>query len=214
MAAPTLYGPAYSTYARAARLALEEKGVAYRLEEVDILKGEGQKPDHLAKQPFGKVPALGHDGFTVYETAAIVRYVDEAFPGEKLQPSEPRQRARMNQIIGIVDAYAYATIVGKLVIERLVAPLLGRGADEKVIAEALPMAQKSIDALESLADGGGPFLLGAKISLADLYLIPVFGYLMATPEAKTLLKSSPRLTRWWQNVATRPSVVKTQPALG
>lgn len=214
MAMPTLYGPAYSTYARTARLVLEEKGVAYALKEVDILKGEGQQPAHLAKQPFGKVPAFVHDGFTVYETAAIARYIDEAFPGQPLQPEDPRLRARMNQVMGIVDSYGYGAIIGKIVIERVVAPMLGRPADEAAIHNAMPLAQKSVDALEALADGQGPFLLGAKLSLADLFLAPVFAYMSATPEAKTLLKAAPRLSRWWQGMSTRPSVAKTQPVLG
>ncbi|HSR73041.1 MAG TPA: glutathione S-transferase N-terminal domain-containing protein, partial [Kiloniellales bacterium] len=73
---PIVYGPGFSTYTRSARLALEEKAVAYHLEEINILEGAGQTPEHLARQPFGKVPAFEHDGFRLYETAAIMRYVD------------------------------------------------------------------------------------------------------------------------------------------
>ena len=85
-----LYGPAYSTYTRTARLALEEKEVAYRLHEVDTLAGEGQKPEHLARHPWGKVPVLEHDGFSLFETVAVTRYVDEGFPGRSLQPADAR----------------------------------------------------------------------------------------------------------------------------
>jgi glutathione S-transferase len=214
MAIPTVYGPAYSTYARTVRLALEEKGAAYKLEEVDILKGDAQAPGHVARHPFGKVPAFSHDGFSIYETDAIARYIDEALPGPKLQPSDPRQRARMNQIIGVIDSYGYGAIVGKIVIERLVAPMIGRPADEAAVAAAMPVAEKSIDAVEALSSGEGPFLVGAQLSLADLFLIPVFAYLMGTPEAGKLLKSAPRLKRWWDNISKRPSVAKTQPSFG
>jgi glutathione S-transferase len=214
MAIPIIYGPAYSTYTRTARLALEEKGGAYKLEEVDLFKGETQAPGHLARHPFGKVPAFVHDGFSIYETDAIARYIDEALPGPKLQPSDPKARARMNQIIGVIDSYAYGTIVGKIAIERLVAPMMGRSADEAVVAAAMPVAEKSIAAIEALSSGEGPFLMGAQISLADLFLVPVFGYLMGTPEAAKLLKDAPRLKRWWDNIAKRPSVTKTQPSLG
>jgi glutathione S-transferase len=214
MAIPVVYGPAYSTYTRTARLALEEKGAAYKLEEVDLFKGETQAPAYLARHPFGKVPAFAHDGMTIYETDAIARYIDEALPGPKLQPSDPKERARMNQISGIVDSYAYGAIVGKIVIERLVAPLMGRAADEAAVAAAMPTAQKSIAALEALCSGEGPYVLGARLSLADLFLIPVFAYLMGTPEAAGLLKDAPRLKRWWGGVSKRPSVAKTQPKLG
>lgn len=214
MAAPVVYGPAYSTYTRTARLALEEKGIAYKLEEVDILQGAGQAPGHLARQPFGKVPAFEHDGLMLYETAAITRYVDEALPGPKLQPIDPKKRARMVQIISVNDSYAYPSFIGKVVWQRLVTPLLGGKPDDNVVAEAMPTVEKTVSALESLADGAGPYLCGPELSLADLHLAPVMAYFSATPEGKKLLGNSPRLNRWWQSISTRPSVVKTQPQLG
>ena len=74
----TLYGFPISTYVRTARIALEEKGVKYDLNPL---------PPHDAElvkhQPFGKVPALKHGDFEIYETAAITRYVDEAFRGRR-----------------------------------------------------------------------------------------------------------------------------------
>ena len=214
MAAPVVYGPAYSTYARTARLALEEKGVEYKLEEVDILQGAGQSPAHLARQPFGKVPAFEHDGFRLYETGAVSRYIDEAFPGPKLQPADAKRRARMAQFISVSDSYVYPNFIGKVVWQRLVVPLLGGTADDKIVSEAMPMVEKTVAALEALVDSAGPFLCGPEISLADLHLAPVMAYFSATPEGKKLLSGSPRLNRWWQAISTRPSVVKTQPQLG
>ena len=78
MAKPILYGPGYSTYTRAARLAMEEKGVDYELVEVDFISG-GFSDEYLERQPFAKVPAFEHDGLELYETPAILRYIDEAF---------------------------------------------------------------------------------------------------------------------------------------
>src|SRR5262245_63816753 len=157
MAAPVVYGPAYSTYARTARLALEEEGVEYKLEDVDILQGAGQSPAHLARQPFGKVPAFEHDGLSLYETAAITRYVDEAFPGPKLQPADPQRRARMVQIISINDSYGYPNFIGKVVWQRAVTPLLGGTPDDKVVADAMPQVEKADAALEELAGRTGQF---------------------------------------------------------
>jgi glutathione S-transferase len=214
MAAPVVYGPAYSTYTRTARLALEEKGVDYKLEEVDILQGAGQAPAHLARQPFGKVPAFEHDGFKLYETGAISRYIDEVFPGPKLQPADPKRRARMMQFISVSDSYTYPNCIGKVVWQRAVVPLLGGTPDDKIVSEAMPMVEKIVAALEALVDGTGPFLCGPEISLADLHLAPVMAYLSGSPEGKKLLSGAPRLNRWWQSISTRPSVVKTQPKLG
>jgi len=101
---PIVFGAPYSVYVRAVRLALEEKGVPYELVPVDIFAPGGPPPEHRERHPFGKIPALEHAGFRLYEAGAITRYVDEAFPGPRLQPEEPRSRARMNQIIGILDS--------------------------------------------------------------------------------------------------------------
>ena len=89
-----LFGEPYSVYVRAVRLALEEKNVAYELVPVDIFKPRGPPPEHYARHPFGKIPAFEHAGFRLYEAGAITRYVDEAFPGPRLQPEHPRARAR------------------------------------------------------------------------------------------------------------------------
>jgi glutathione S-transferase len=214
MAEPVLHGPAYSTYTRTARLALEEKGVAYKLEEVDILQGAGQAPGHLARHPFGKVPAFEHEGFKLYEAGAIARYVDEAFPGPKLQPADPKRRARMTQIVSVIDSYGYIPMIWKVFVQRLVTPMMGGQADEKVVAEAAPQAEKAVAALEALADASGPFICGSELSLADLHLVPVYAYFSMTPEGKKALAAAPRLSRWWQSISTRPSVAKTQPKLG
>src|SRR5499433_481266 len=100
MAAPIVYGPTFSTYVRTVRVAREEKPASYELVDVAMLKGEHKQPEDLARNPFAKVPAFNHDGLDLYETDAIVRYIDQAIPGQDLQPLEARPRARMNQIIG------------------------------------------------------------------------------------------------------------------
>lgn len=101
-----LFGLERSVYTRIVRLALEEKPIAYSLSEVEIFGPGGVPPEYMARHPFGRIPAIEHDNFRLYETSAITRYVDEGFPGVQLQPSEPHARARMNQIVGLLDAYA------------------------------------------------------------------------------------------------------------
>ena len=213
MSDPVVYGPNYSTYTRSARLGLEEKGVPYRLEEVDMMQGQTNSPEHLKRQPFARVPAFEHDGFGLYETAAVERYVDENFPGPKLQPDDAKRRARMTQIVSVIDSYGYGALIGKCVWQRIVVPLLGQKTDEAVITEAMPRIECSMEALESLADASGAYLCGPAISLADIHLAPVMAYFSQTPEGKSLLAKSPKLARWWQGMSARPSMAKTQPQL-
>ena len=82
MVTPILHGPAYSTYVRSARLAFEEKSVAYELGHFDFM--EGFPPEQQARHPLNPVPALTHGDFTLYETVATGRYADEAFDGPSL----------------------------------------------------------------------------------------------------------------------------------
>src|SRR6266851_8713019 len=120
MAHPIVYGPAISTYVWSARLAVAEKGVTHEL--VDVPFGAHRAEPHLSRQPFAKVPAFEHDGFALYETQAIMRYVDERFAGTPLQPEDVHEWSRMNQIIGIVDAYAWPSIAQVILFNRILVP--------------------------------------------------------------------------------------------
>ena len=210
MSEPVVYGADYSTYVRTVRMTLEEKGAAYRLEPVDIMSGEAQAPAHLARHPFGKIPAFEHDGFSLYESGAIARYVDEVFDVPRLQPEDARPRARMNQIVGVIDAYAYRCFVWDLFVERNAQAFLQRSTDEKAIEAAMPQAHRCMGALEALA-GDGRFLCGEAVSLADCWLVPVMHYLASTPEGAELLDASPRVSRWWGGIGERDSVRRTAP---
>ena len=213
MSPPVIYGPAISTYVRTVRLVCEEKGSPYELVEVDIIQGGNKTPEHLARHPFGRVPAFEHDGFALYETSAITRYLDAVLPGQALTPADPKGTARMQQAIAIVDSYAYGAMISAIVMQRVVMPLVGGAADEAVVAAALPTAELSLDALEALIDGHTWFA-GDALSLADLHLAPVMAYFAGTREGQQLLPRRPRLTGWWKLISTRPSMPKTQPQLG
>lgn len=210
MSAPVVYGAAYSVYVRWVRLTLEEKGVSYRLEEVDVFAPDGPPADHLARHPFGKIPAFEHDAFRLYEAGAIARYVDEAFLGPPLQPAEPKARARMNQAISVLDSYAYRTLVWDIFVERVRAPAQGRASDEAKIAAALPRAEICLDALCAIA-GDGPYLAGADLTLADLHALPMIDYFREAPEGAELLARRETLVRWLDFMRARPSSVVTAP---
>ena len=213
MAAPIVYGPTFSTYVRTVRLTLEEKPASYELVDVAMLKGAHKQPEFLARNPFGRVPAFSHDGLDLYETDAIVRYIDQAIPGQDLQPLEAKPRAHMNQIVGIVDSFAYTCMITKLVLNRLVAPMIGGKPDEPTIKEALPSIELCLKEIERLM-GNGKFLAGDKVSLADLFVIPLYHYIAQTPEGQELLRPRSRLRAWWDHVKTRNSVVTTEPKFG
>lgn len=212
MAEPSVFGAAYSVYVRTVRLTLAEKGVGYRLVDVDVFAPGGPPPDYLARHPFGRIPAFEHDGFRLYETGAITRYVDEAFAGPALQPSEPRDRARMNQVIGVLDNYAYRTLVWDIFVERVRAPTQGRRSDEARIAAALPKAGTCLDALADLM-AEGPYLAGRHLTLADLHAAPMLVYLRMAEEGAAMLRKRPGLDAWLERADLRPSIRATRSPL-
>src|SRR5258707_6321376 len=101
-----LHGYRYNVYNRIARLTLAEKAVSYERVEVNPFAPDVPAA-YLALHPFRRVPTLVHDGFALYETAAITRYVDRAFPRPSLQPAAPHRLAPIDPIIAVVDSYGY-----------------------------------------------------------------------------------------------------------
>lgn len=208
-----LYGLEDSVYVRMVRITLAEKGVAYELRPTDVFDPCTLDPDYLAIHPFRRIPALDHHGFRLYETGAIARYIDEAHPGPALQPADPRMRARMNQIVSIVDSYAYPSLIWQLVVERLFAPQERRAADEQKVAAGIETGRRCLAAIADLALT--PYLAGGSFTLADAWLAPVIAYMRLTAEGAELLQEQSALARWWDLVAGRPSIVATRyPAEG
>jgi glutathione S-transferase len=199
-----LHGYRYSVYVRVARLTLAEKGVAYDRAEVNPFAAD-VPASYRALHPFGRVPTLVHDGFVLYETGAITRYIDRAFPGPHLQPSEPQAAARMDQVIGIVDAYGYWPMVRQVFSHRVFRPRSGQPGDEAEIEKGLQAAAKVLAALEPLVGDG--------LTLADLHLGAMIAYFVQAPEGATLLAQYPRLAAWWARLSARPSVAATDPGL-
>jgi glutathione S-transferase len=208
MARPIVYGPATSPYVWSARLTLAEKGVAHEL--VEVSAAEFRAEPHLSRHPFGKVPAFEHDGFALYETQAIMRYVDEAFPAAPLQPIEVHPFARMNQIMGIVDAYLAPSLVGGVLYPRIVAPRLGLPTDEAKVQESLPKVRLCLGEIARLA-GDQPFLAGESVTLADLMAITPLCYFKKFSEGTAQLAELPALAAWVNRMESRQSLQVTRP---
>jgi glutathione S-transferase len=207
----TVFGAAYSVYVRAVRLVLEEKGVPYRLEEVDIFAVGGPPGDYLERHPFGRIPAFEHDGFHLFESGAISRYVDQAFDGPPLMPQGVQARARVNQITGLLDSYAYRAMVWDVFVERVDVPNEGGVSDEEKIAAGLRTAGICLAVLADLM-GEGDYLAGPRVTLADLHAAPMFACFRMAPEGAEIIARHPALVRWWGRMATRRSMQATDPS--
>jgi glutathione S-transferase len=200
-----LHGFRYSVYVRVARIALAEKRLAYEHVEIDPFAPD-MPHEYLDLHPFRRVPALVDGDFVLYETGAITRYIDEAFPGPMLQPEDPRQRARMAQVISVIDSYGYVPMVRQVAGERVFAPLRGRQPDESLIRRGLESSLRVLDALEAIIASDGPVAGGEVWSLADFHLAPMMVYFTTAPEGADALARYRKLSGWWQVTRDRKSV--------
>jgi len=201
-----VYGVPGSPFLRAVQMGLEEKNVAYRLQAMG--PGESKTETYLKKHPFGRVPAFEHGDFSLYETQAILRYIDDVFPEPPLKPRDPRAAARMNQIIGINDWYFFPKVAAVIVFQRIIGPkLLGTATDEAAIAAAMPMAGLCIRELDRLL-GAQQFLAGDRLSIADVMLAPQLDFFAETAEGESSIAGT-GLKAWLARMNARPSMKAT-----
>jgi len=203
-----VHGIPGSPYVRKPLLVCEEKGVSYRLAAMAFGSGAHKQPDYLAMNPFGRLPTIQHGDFTLYEAQAIARYIDRAFDGPALTPADPRQAARMDQVMNIVDWYVMPSISGAISFNRVVKPRFGMEVDEAAVAAAVPQARLCVQALEDIL-GGQTYFAGEAVSLADLFAICHLDFLAQTPEGADMLAGSP-LLGWIERMNARPSVQNTE----
>ena len=201
-----VHGVPGSPYVRAALLTLEEKDAEYEFAAISL--GTLKQQPHLSRHPFGRIPAFEHDGWMLYETQAIIRYVDAVVPGPRLQPEEPRAAARMNQLIGITDWYVMPQVSAPITRNRVVAPRFNRPVDEDAIVKAIPNARICIAEIARLLDGHA-WLAGDAISLADLLLAPQLSMFAQAPEGAQILQEHENLNRWLARIEARPSMQAT-----
>lgn len=205
MADVTIYGAPFSTYVRTARMACMEKGVDYDLEVVDI-----GTDAYRAIHPFGKMPGFRHGDVQLYETPAICFYIDTAFDGPALQPSDTLAMAHMIQWISATCDYGYQAIVREVVIPRFVLPMRGLTPDEEAIKAALPRVENFLTVADATLKESD-HLAGEALSIADLMLVPCLFYLSATPEGKALMPNYGGVGAWIERMAARPSFAATMP---
>jgi glutathione S-transferase len=200
-----IHGVPGSPYVRKVLLACEEKGVPWDLRAMG--PGDTKSPEHLARQPFGRIPAIEHGDFKLYEAQAILRYVDAAFDGPALTPADPKAMARMSQVMNIVDWYVMPSLSAGIGWNRIVAPIFGMPVDEAAVKAAIPLARTCLAALEDIL-GSNRYFAGSELSLADLAAVSHLDLVPASPEGAELIAGSPLLA-WLDRMAERPSVRKT-----
>ena len=199
----TLLGFPASSFVHIVRLVLTHKDVPYNFRDLEPDMGS---PAHLALHPFDRVPILQHGDFTLYETSAIVAYLEEIFPAPSLQPDTAQGRALMNQWISAVNSYYYPYMIYHVGHERNVFPALGITSDEKVVAHALPKIETGMQVMQRQLSHGKGFLLGGEVGLADYYLLPSTFSFNRTPEGRAMYADFPAVREWRERMEALPTV--------
>jgi glutathione S-transferase len=163
----------------------------------------------MARHPFGRVPAIDDDGFRLYETQAITRYLDAAYGTPRaLTPRDPKTEARMNQVIGVIDWYFFApNSAMTLGFNRIIAPKLGFPVNEEAVAASLPQTKHCIEVLAGFLERS-PYVAGDAFSLADIHAGTQLDLISLAPEAAGMLKGTP-IPAWLERLAARPSFATT-----
>lgn len=184
----------------------EELGVDMGIEQivVNTVKGRHKEPEHLARNPFGTVPALElDDGFYLVESLAIIQYLEDKFPEHTLLQGSAEEKGHARDVERVVDlrlagpmgAYGHA-----------VNSPLGYPKDEARAAQLEANMQAPLDYLEALLSDDRPLLLGDRVSIADCTLAASLQFVRYV-EAD-VFGDRPLLRGWDKRYRERPAAQK------
>lgn len=207
----TFYYGSGSPFAWRVWLALEHKKIPYEMKTISFSSGELEKPEFLAVNPRHKVPVIVDDGFALYESNAIVEYLEEKYSsGERLFPADIQQRALVRRIIQEADLYLNPSM--RLMIEEIFfkpqdqwdSAKIDRGA--KAFTDELVMWEQA---------GMGLFMVGDALSAADFAVYPVVALALRLEKKKRDLSIrrmfGRKLSGWMQNITEQPVIRATWP---
>jgi glutathione S-transferase len=197
-----------SPFAWRVHMALEEKGLAYEPRLLSFQAGDLKKPEYLAISPHGKVPAIVDGDLELYESQAILEYLDERYPTKPLLPADAAARALV-RVEELECALYFAEVFLKVARQVFFTPADKR--DEKLVAEAASQLRTMLGALEArAAKRNGDFLMGAEFTRADVSWIP-FVEIAARAGADLDAATMPWLNAWRARMRSRPSYERTFP---
>jgi glutathione S-transferase len=198
MADIKIYGVPPSSFTRTVRLACHEKGIDYEL--VPMFPGQLG-----ALNPFQKIPVIAHGDMTLYESTAILRYLDRAFPGPKLWPEESHLAAQCDQWVSAVNDSLVNSALRYLANHFGFLPVPQEMADKYLAKarEVVPVFDRRL--------GQSRYLVGNGVTAADLFLASIVFNFPAIPGLKEIGEASPNLARWMREVSARPSMQATEP---
>ena len=206
-----LYYGSGSPYAWRAQLALEHKALPYELKILSFAAGDTRKPEFLALNPRHRVPVLVDADFVLYESSAIVEYLDEAYPGRgaPLFPGDARTRAIARRFIGEIDEDFDAAL------DPLTTQAFSKKPEERDVKTIADSRKALVDELDMLTQSMRGDYLAGPLSAADYALYTLLAFLwraqIKLPDLDANGMLTPQLTRWKARIEALPYFDKTIP---
>ncbi|CAL4902950.1 unnamed protein product [Urochloa decumbens] len=201
-----VYGSAVSPYVATVLVCLEEAGAAYELVPLDMAAREHKAPHHLARNPFGTIPALEDGGLTLFESRAISRYVLRKYGGTDLLREGNLEEEAMVDVWLEAEAHQYHPSISHIVRQCVILPMIGGARDQGVVDVHAGKLREVLGAYDARL-GECEYLAGDFLSLADFAHFGFTRYLMGT-EYAALVEERPNVRAWWDRLSARPAVRK------
>jgi glutathione S-transferase len=193
----------FSTYSRRVLIALIEKKITYEPVIVDMTARKHRDPAYLALNPYGRVPTLEEDGFVLYESTAILNYLEMIHPTPPLSPADKRQRALMDMHMKLCDLQMSRPSGAIIFPKRFLAK---DRWDETAISAAKTEIERHFAILDRHLNNKS-YLVGDNFTLADLCYLPFVEFLPLMEIAPP-----PNVALWVGRLLARPSAKETRPA--
>ncbi|KAJ7071628.1 glutathione S-transferase [Mycena amicta] len=194
-----IYGSKLATCTRRVATVCHELQIPFELIEVNVMNGENKTAEFLKYQPFGQIPYIDDDGFNLFETRAISRYLAAKYPKNDLLPTDPKENALFEQAAAFEQSN-FDPAGSKIGLE-FVKKRLGWGFDESLVTEQLPLLEIRVPGYEAILSKTR-YLAGDKITLADIFHLP---YAPFVSEGSDVLTRHPSIARWLKELTSRPS---------
>ena len=192
-----------STYSRRVLIVLAEKNIPHELVAIDMEKKAHRQADYLAYNPYARVPTLEEDGFVLYESTAILNYLEATRPAPALVPADARGRALVDMHMKLADLQMTRQ-AGSIIFPKRFLPR--QRWDEKVIAQSKGEIEKHLDILDRIYLKGREYLVGDGYSLAEVCYAPFMEFLPLMEIAPP-----PSVAAWSARMLSRPSALSTRP---
>jgi glutathione S-transferase len=191
-----LYHNPFSSSSRRAVITATVLKTPVGIEFVDLMAGAQRKPEFLAINPMGRVPALIDGDFVLAESCAIMLYLADKSAESELYPKEAKQRALVHQWM-FWTASHWSPVVGALNFENMLKPLFGAGPADQAQVERQNATLRGMAMMLDKRLSERPYLLGSSMTLPD---IAAGCMLMSTDAAKLPVTDFEHLQRWYRSI--------------